>query len=477
MIHSDYHIADAEIAEALVWHLWQEQLTNCGKVCLTDGRQLKILHTGTFNEDSGPDFLNAELSFGPGQPVRGDVEIHIRPVDWIRHGHGNDPRYNSVILHVVMWHDENPATVFKQNGQTVPTLVLSGCLAHTFDHLKRRYERRNQAPQERTYPCADFVQRTVPSAISHMLENAGTVRFLAKSRTFESRMERVSSEQTLYEGLMRCIGYSKNTDAFHELARRLPLSTIRDFTRHLTGTNRIHTVQALMFGVAGLLPSQSYGNDALGQEAASYIHELEARWKGLHTLFPVRVMDETDWQFFRLRPFNFPTVRMAGISYLVNTAIDEGLDTAFLKVLEAQPISPKKDLQAIRSILDGRLVHPEDDYWISHAVFGGATHAGQNFLIGDGRRREMMVNAVLSFLHAVCVKTHNHAESMVLAVFRAHPRLPDNTITRTMQTTVFARTPHLLEGIDTAQRQQGLMHIEEQTCYKKDCNLCVLNRG
>ena len=93
-------IADSEIAEALIWHLWQQGLARAGrtgrtgrtgKLRLTDGRTLRVHHPGTLNPDSGPDFLQAVLSFGPGKRLRGDVEIHIRPADWRRRGHTSDP--------------------------------------------------------------------------------------------------------------------------------------------------------------------------------------------------------------------------------------------------------------------------------------------------------------------------------------------------------------------------------------------------
>ena len=470
-----FRIADAEIAEAIVWHLWQEHLPKNKHLRLTDGRQLRVSCTGTLNKNSGPDFLNAELAFGPGRPIRGDVEIHVRPADWHRHGHETDPRYNPVILHVVMWNDEDDPSILKQNGQYVPTLVLSDCLSDSFNRLRRRHEQHDPAVDNRTHPCERYFQQASDATVHTLLMDAGEARFLSKARTLETRMARVSSEQALYEGLMRAAGYSKNTESFHDLAQRVPVATIRDLVHTLPPSEWVPTVQTLLFGVAGLLPSQSERRDAGSVETDPYIAELEARWHGFSTALPVRPMTETAWHFFRLRPFNFPTVRLAGLSYLITTGLDTGLDAPFLHSIEdGARTSLRKKLRRLRAVLDQCLQHDTGDYWVSHSVFGSGSHTGRSLLIGADRRREMMINVILPFLFTATAD-RPQLQSLILKLYALHPKLPDNGITRTMQAMLFTHKPDRRRLIDTAQLQQGLMHIENKTCYRKDCGQCGLN--
>lgn len=217
-----FRIADAEIAEALLWHLWNDNLPRMRPLRLTDGRTVRIMQTGVLNADAGPDFLNAELSFGPGQPVVGDIEIHVRPVDWRRHGHHRDMRYNTVLLHVVLWTEPDAPPIVKQNGQYLPTLVLAEHLHVSLDILRRRFERR-RTPE---YPCQSTLPSLPVEKLQSILNAAGDARLSEKATGIEKRLCFVSDEQVLYECLMRAAGFAKNTDSFLSLARLLPVSRL-----------------------------------------------------------------------------------------------------------------------------------------------------------------------------------------------------------------------------------------------------------
>jgi hypothetical protein len=255
-----FRIVDADIAEALIWQIWQDYVPRLKLLKLTYGRTVRVYDPGIVNTDSGPDFLGAELSYGPGTRLKGDVEIHIRPSDWRRHGHEKDPRYDTVSLHVVMWNEENLSSIRKQNRQYIPTLVLSEYL------------------QERLY-------------------EAGHARFEGKSEGISRRMVRVSPEQTLYENLMRTAGYAKNTNSFHELARCLPIAWIRTGTHREKDDQRTMAIQAVLIGAAGLLPSHRLADSStIGDHP--YVQELEARWGAYGPELSIRSMDEKDWLFF-----------------------------------------------------------------------------------------------------------------------------------------------------------------------------------
>lgn len=489
-------IADSDIAEALIWHLWQKGLSRTGwtgrtgrtertertertrqtgRLRLTDGRTLRIYHPGTLNPDSGPDFLQAVLSIGPGKRLRGDVEIHIRPADWQRHGHTSDPLYNNVMLHVVLWHDEKLHAVRKQNGQYVPTLVLSEHLRHGLDRIRKEYRRKTEDPAPATYPCQDLMKRLSVERVHAMLDRKGSDRFRKKAAEMSRRMNRVSAEQTLYEFAMRAAGYTKNTDACQALARRLPLATIRALIG-TGGGHRIVDLQALLLGAAGLLPSQrlSYGGDVPDDP---YVKEIEKRWEAFRPSIPTRPMEEHDWLFFRLRPFNFPTVRLAAMSYFIASGLRDGLDT-----LIAGPMNGGADrgpvalLRQTARKLEEMIRPLPGDYWLKHTVFGETSRTARKALIGRDRQRGMMVDVVLPFIYALADRGNQSVRmNLVREMYSRYGRQANNSVIQAMTNVLFIDTPEKKASIDRAALQQGLLQIDLETCRNKDCGQCVMN--
>ncbi len=468
-------IADSDIAEALIWHLWQKGLPRSGRLRLTDGRTLRLYHPGTLNPDSGPDFLQAALSIGPGKRLRGDVEIHVRPADWQRHGHARDPRYNNVVLHVVMWHDEKIPVVQKQNGQYVPTLVLSEHFQHGLDRIRRQYRRRLEAPAPAGYPCQSLMKRLSVEGVHVLLDRKGSDRFRQKAAAMSRRMKRVSAEQALYEFSMRAAGYVKNTDACQTLAHRLPLEMIRTLVG-TGGGHRIVDLQALLFGVAGLLPSQRLAYSG-GIPDDPYVSEIEARWVAFRRSVPVRSMQEHDWLFFRLRPFNFPTVRLAAMSYFVAAGLQDGLDT-----LIAGPISsgaergPAELLRQTVRRLESMTRPLPDDYWLKHTVFGEPSRTARTALIGRDRLRGMMVDVVLPFIYAVADRnSRSDRMRLVREMYAGYGRQASNSVIQSMTNLLFRDTPEKKATIDRAILQQGMLQIDRETCRDKACGQCVMN--
>ncbi len=470
-----FRIADADIAEALIWHLWQERLPRSGRLRLTDGRTLRLFHPGTLNPDSGPDFLKAVLSFGPGKRLQGDVEIHVRPADWRRHGHTRDPHYNNVVLHVVMWHDEKIPVVQKQNGQYIPTLVLSEHLQYGLDRIRRQYRRKVEARGRTSYPCQDLMKRLSVEQVHALLDQKGSDRFRQKAAAISRRMNRVSAEQALYEFAMRAVGYVKNTDACQSLARRLPMAMIRALVG-TGGGHRIVDLQALLFGVAGLLPSQrvAYCGD---MQDEPYVREIEARWEAFRRSIPVRSMQEHDWLFFRLRPFNFPTVRLAAMGYFIAAGLQEGLDT-----LVAGPVNsdtekqPEALLRHIGSQFEEMTRPLVGDYWLKHTVFGEPSRTARAALIGRDRQRGMVVDVILPFLYALADRdSRSDRMRLVQDMYTGYGRQASNSVIQSMTNLLFHETPEKKATIDRAILQQGMLQIDRETCSTKACGQCVLN--
>lgn len=469
-------IADRNISEALIWHIWREQLSKLKHLKLTDGRTVRIHHPGILNADSGPDFLGAELSYGPGGRLRGDVEIHLRPSDWYRHGHDQDPRYNRVVLHVVMWTDNSLTMVRKYNRQYIPTLILSRHLQESLPHLRNIYQNKQQIDNKKVYPCQSVIDTANQKDIQNILYTAGHTRFEKKSEDMVHRMGRVSSEQTLYEYTMRTAGYAKNTESFHELARRLPLKRIRSCVIHEKGIQRTMVIQALLLGTAGLLPSQRLAASS-PIEAHPYIQEIETLWDAYGPELSIRTMDEKHWLFFRLRPFNFPTVRLAGMSYLISSGVDGGLDRAFKDILRFSHTAGHLLRQITKSVIQA--VKPSrEDYWLTHTVFGIESSTHRSSLIGVSRVREMIVNTILPFLFAQAKQSQDQNRMILLKkAYEQYPKLSDNQTIQNMTRLLFQKKLDHVHIFDKAILQQALIEIDQTTCHQKKCTWCILGKN
>ena len=202
-LNTRYSVIDINSEKLLAW-IWQHQRLKPG-LATTGGESLKVIFPGRRNGLGGPDFRRAILTTHLGE-LRGDVELHLRTSLWRDHGHQRDPAYNTVVLHVVMWHDSS-APVCLNNGKQVPTLALA---PYVLRHEKR------EKPSIRE-PCRQS------RCIGRLLDTLGEARFMARVVRLTERLKHEDPAHVLYEGIMEALGYSRNQEAFKELARRLPL--------------------------------------------------------------------------------------------------------------------------------------------------------------------------------------------------------------------------------------------------------------
>jgi len=205
-----------QITESLLTRVWQSQILRDRELITAGGESLRVIYPGRTNSESGPDFHHAIIAAKEGV-LKGDVELHVRSSGWQAHGHHRDPRYNGVILHVVMWYDKEGSTVL-QDGKTVPILPLHPYL----DGLEWCYP--VAVPDD---PCHDLVARQGDDVAGELLDRAGEERFWAKVGRFRVEFAIKEGEQVLYEGLMGALGYSRNKESFEELARRMPLKVLK----------------------------------------------------------------------------------------------------------------------------------------------------------------------------------------------------------------------------------------------------------
>ncbi len=414
-----------KIHEDIIVKIWQSHWINNENLLSNDGRRIRILNPGELNTDCGPDFQRAVIKIGEGA-FEGDVEIHIKSRDWKAHKHHKDPKYNNVILHVVMWDSKEEFTPL-QNDKTVPILTLC-------EHLKGSLEEaRCLVPKE---PHCDISKRIGEERVSEALDKAGENRFYLKVEEFETRLLSKEGGQVLYEGIMEALGYAKNKEAFSKLANHLPFNILRGLVWNKPLKEQIFFLQTLFLKTAGLLPPQD-------KEKAK----------------------EYDWHFFRVRPDNFPTHRIYAASNFVAQCLKNGMSQSILEpLIEIESRATPEELENI-------FIVPNANY---ETVPG--YKRGNSGFIGRGRAREIVVNIILPFSIA-WARTFmiSGLEAHILAIYEHYPPLESNKIIRQMTKNLFGRnkSPQL---INSAKRQQGLIHLYKTFCCHRKCNECPLGR-
>ncbi len=465
-----------QVAERFVLHIWDGQHLK-REMKTTAGETLKVEYPGIWNFDSGPDFKDARICIG-GKMVTGDVEIHIKAPDWIAHGHHNDPRYNRMVLHAVMWQTEGSFETIKENGQTVPLLILNDFLDESIEKLSRKIS------QQQRWRCPRIaeIERINAEVLLKVIDAAAEQRLEGKIQGFQERLEQLLGDeeslspqdawnQLLYEGVMEALGYSKNKEPFTELAKRLPLKEIKERVNGQSSSSISLKIQAMLFGVAGLLPSQSRRPVELDRSTLQYIEKLEREWQLLEPALAGRKMAAEQWQFFRLRPANFPTRRIAGVSYLLSGFIHKSPLSYLLQ------IARENDRRLFLTKAKAAFIAETDDYWSKHYRFGGTARVWgeNNLVIGAQRADDIVINVVFPFmiLHA-----HNKQmkalERFLLNSYDCYGKLASNEITRFLLREIFGGRRRISSSVKSAKRQQGLIHIYQQFCQQLNCGQCPL---
>lgn len=347
--------------ERLLQFLWQMQYYNKTNLLTERNEPLVINYPGQFNTNQGPDFLDASIKIADTTWV-GHIEVHVKASGWKLHQHQGDANYNNVILHVV-W--EKDYEVSYANGQPVPVLVLQPRVPKL---LLQQYEQLMNAPD--SIPCSSAIAG-VPSLIWHSW----------KARLVAEKMERKTNAIALY--LIQCnhhwqtvfwwmlarnFGLSLNKAAFEAIARSIPVTVLG---RHKT---QIHQVESFLFGQAGLL-NRNFGEDYPAMLQKEY-HFFQKKY-----LFPAV---HVPLKFHRIRPANFPTIRLAQLAMLVQQS-----SHLFSHFLHAETLDEVRRLLQVTA----------NDYWHYHYLFDEKT-AFKKKVLGNQMVNNIIINTVIPMVFA-----------------------------------------------------------------------------
>ncbi|WP_258098785.1 DUF2851 family protein [Marinoscillum pacificum] len=280
--------------EYFLQYIWNFQKFNSNELSLTNGSVMNVFVPGYQNSDSGPDFKEAKIKIDD-LTWSGSVEVHFKSSDWYKHNHQEDRAYENVILHVVWKHDQEVLI----NGNPIPTLEL---MSYVLENVELAYKHYINQPS--TIRCSDQIGEIAELQIISMIDKALSDRLKVKSKAILEMLDQNNGdwEETAYQLLLKNFGFKINQEAFQTLSKSLPYSVIKKYK------NKPIAIESLLFGMSGFLesPTDEYSNSLLTE--FDYL-------KSKHNLIPI--LKKHHWNRSRMRPANFPTVRLAQLSSLL----------------------------------------------------------------------------------------------------------------------------------------------------------------
>ena len=429
--------------EEFLYYIWENRLTD-KDLKTTEGESVEAVTTGYRNTDSGPDFLEAKIQIGD-KLWAGHVEIHVKSSDWNRHGHQNDKAYKNVILHVVY---ENDLQV-----NDIPTLELKGHFGESlFAHYQKLIASKTWIPCEKS-----IVQVPVFTRLS-WLDRMAVERLESKSGAVTKILEanQFDWEDVLYKLLMRYFGLKVNNEAFEYLANILPFKTL------LKHVDNLLQVEAMLMGCAGFL-EDDFTED--------YPMLLRREFSVMKAKFNLLTMPAERWKFMRMRPSNFPTIRLAQMAQLIHkngplfSKIKAAKDTAEAKALFDVAASEYWETHW-RFAQRDRLPQCDSPTTQPSGAVGLSYHGSRKTAkhLGDATADILIINAVapLLFCYGKLHKDDSYCETALQ--FLEDTEAEDNAVIRH-----FAQC-----GITTenAMQTQALLHLYSYFCKRKRCLEC-----
>lgn len=415
--------------EYLYQYLWRYGLFG-KRLPLTCGGEVEVLHPGTLNRDSGPDFFNSRLDFGQGRWA-GNVEVHTRASDWYRHGHDNDPAYDSVLLHVVGTADRQVTTA---GGRPLPTVrvdVPEGVHATYRELWSDRVGVR----------CRGSLDAISPLAKTDWVESLAIERVQEKSRRIQEALCHSGGDwrKVSFVTLARGLGFRLNSLPMGMLAMSLQSNCL---DRH---ADNLLQIEAMLFGQAGMLEAPSEEGDA-------YYESLRREYNFLRAKYGLRPIDPSLWKYSSTRPYNFPERRIA---FLAKGFYDD----------RASLLDSLRDcgegIEEVTELFGWQL----EGYWSRCVNFGSRPSARKvPVRLGKANRQLLVINVAVPLLYTYGALT-------------ADDRLSDRALgwLEQLPAEKNTRMDHWKSAgleADDAMRSQALLHLRDRYCDRGRCDEC-----
>lgn len=421
------NLSYTSMRENILHFIWKHQYYKVTQAITDLGDSIQVLKQGNHNHDAGPDFEQARLNIGDVE-WNGDVEIHVKSSDWNLHNHQYDPAYNKVILHVVWQKDKD---VKRKDGTILPTLELKPLveekLLSNVDSLMNNLKSIGCSNQLLSVPdivISDVIQRSLIKRLERKAEVA----------LKELQISNGDWAEVAYRLFMRQMGMKVNEKSFYELALRVPYKLVNKYSHSLL------SVEALLFGVSGLLETSKEDD---------YVRKLKKEFKFLeHKHIIDKQLSSQLWKFLRLRPSNFPTLRLAQSASLLTSSVS--IFELFMSFSKVEDLVNKLKLNP-------------SYYWNNHYRFGKESK-GKAPAMGKNSTDLLLLNVVAPLLTAYGLTIDNNTYIDKALKITESLKPEKNRIIREW---------HSVEIIPrNGAESQGLIELYNEGCLKKKCLNC-----
>ncbi|PKW29576.1 DUF2851 family protein [Flavobacterium lindanitolerans] len=411
--------------EDFLHFLWQFKKFDLAQLYTTQGEKLTIISSGLYLQKAGPDFFNAQIVIG-AQKWAGNVEIHRKSSDWYLHNHETDPNYDNVILHVVWEHDME---VFRKDNTELAVLELSKFVSG------KMLENYQTLMMDKTWI---YCEKQITLVDGFVLDNW-------KERLFFERLEKKSRliwntfSETLndWEALLFCLlaknfGLNSNGETFLKMALSIPFQKIRK------ESFEVKNLEALFYGRVGLLYNE---NEDV------YFQDLKGRWDYLRNKHILKRIYVDPVQFFRLRPSNFPTIRLSQLANLYHSK-----PNLFSKIIES------KSLAEFYKIFDVSA----SDYWSDHYQFDKQSRRKEKKLT-NAFIDLLLINTVVPLKFAYAAYVGDDISEEIVQLLSEIPAEKNIIIDKFRDFGIVA---------NNAYETQALLQLKNEYCNKKRCLEC-----
>ncbi|UMB54822.1 DUF2851 family protein [Lutibacter sp. A64] len=416
--------------EKLLHFIWKLKLFSIKNLEATNGDKIHIISTGIHNLNTGPDFLNAKIEIA-NQVWAGNVEIHINSSDWYKHRHETDTNYDAVILHVVWEHD---VEIFRKNNVEITTLELKKYISKD---LLNKY---NQlfSKNKKWINCENEIASIDSFIFENWIERLYFERLVQKSEFINNTLQVNNNnwEATLFILLAKSFGLKVNGDAFLNFATSFDFSIVRKVS------NNKEQLEALFFGQAGLLANE---NESV------YFQQLKKEYEYLKVKFNLKPISNGQVQFFRLRPNNFPTIRLSQLVFLYNK-----YQNLFSKIIEIDTIELFYSLFKVSTL----------PYWETHFTFEKESKKRSKKLT-QSFIDLILINTIIP-LKFVYLKSLGKNDFSSLFAILEQIKPEKNTIVSNFNT-LKVKSPN-------AFKTQALLQLKNEYCSKQLCLQCAIGK-
>jgi hypothetical protein len=486
---------NSKIHESTLYEIWKRQSYK-HPLKTHSGEEITILDVGIHNQETGgPDFKNARIRIGNLTYI-GDIEIDSNYSDWKTHGHNIDSKYTKVILHASLFNTNNYSYVYTREGRKVPSICFSDFIENgKLEKIKNEVEEHEEYSNS-NIKCAAAINKVSSDVIEKYLQQLGIIRFEKKCKKVFNRLKELQFikelkikepvisydltaqfherkfnhsdfaskeiwQQLFYELIFEALGYSKNKSQMINLAHAVNINFLNKIENDGI---LVEKYEAAFLFISGLAHD---ANSATEEVSKKYLEKMSFHWNSIRPFYDGKFFDETQWHFFRMRPQNFPTIRLAGGARLVQELLHKNMISII-----AKKIDEIYNLPLLINLLRSFFVVRSDGFWKNHYVLDQRANGEIKYFIGAARADEIVVNVALPFLAVYFDVFGNQSLSKkIVKLYSVYQQRSENQIISDM-----SQSLNMNEHVQETIYEQGMIELFRNYCSRNRCLECEIGK-